>query len=142
MSLSGNLQKIIILSTACLFYCIVAPAADPGRWECELSGPGWALWLDHDAPWIDDEVFMPPVNVSRLPVNPPGCGWDLLPHVADKEIGVPGTVEEHFWGANGNPVGIAGDYRGVSWWSKTFSLDSSLRGKRVILRLDSVNLRA
>jgi len=51
-------------------------------------------------------------------------------------------VEEHFWGANGNPIGVAGDWRGVSWWSATFLLDSELRGKRITLRFESVNLRA
>ena len=55
---------------------------------------------------------------------------------------MPGTVEEHFWGANGNPFGIAGDYRGVSWWSMTFPLDASMKGKCITIAFRSVNLRA
>ncbi|MBN1294918.1 MAG: hypothetical protein JXB48_23985, partial [Candidatus Latescibacteria bacterium] len=55
---------------------------------------------------------------------------------------VPGTVEQYHWQDNGNPVGEAGDYRGVSWWSTTFSLDRSLSGKRILLKFDSVVLRA
>jgi len=115
-------------------------AAD--RWERELSGGGWRLWLDRDASWLDDDIHLPPVDIAGLPVNPPTCGWELLDDKTDKIVAVPGTVEEHFWGANGNPLGIAGDYRGVSWWSTRFTLGDSLEGKKVVLAFDSVNLRA
>ncbi|MBT4482657.1 MAG: hypothetical protein HOC71_03155, partial [Candidatus Latescibacteria bacterium] len=42
----------------------------PGRWEKELSGPGWKLWRDREAEWVDDDIYMPPVDISLLPVNP------------------------------------------------------------------------
>ncbi|MFC1538360.1 glycoside hydrolase family 2 protein [Candidatus Latescibacterota bacterium] len=126
-----------------LFLCVQNADADPGRWEMDISGDGWSLWLDRDADWKDDELYLPPVDVSALPVNPPTCGWERLGKVSGgKDVSVPGTVEEYFWSANGNPNGIAGDYRGVSWWSRTFTLDGSLRGKRITLAFDSVNLRA
>ena len=117
-------------------------SAEPGRLVSELSGEGWKLWRDTGAKWMDDELFLPPVDVSRLPVNPPTCGWDRLDETYDRIVSVPGTVEEHFWAAHGNSTGIAGDYRGVSWWTRTFHIDSSLRGKRIILAFESVNLRA
>jgi beta-galactosidase len=116
--------------------------SDPGRFEKELSGEKWRLWLDKKAHWIDDDIYMPPVTVSSLPVNPPTCGWDKLESFADKIISVPATVEEHFWSRNGNPWGEAGDYRGVSWFSTSFSVDSRLKGKRITLAFDSVVLRA
>ncbi|MFC1607009.1 glycoside hydrolase family 2 protein [Candidatus Latescibacterota bacterium] len=116
--------------------------AAPGRWETELSGDGWRLWLDREADWIDDDIFLPPVDISRLPVNPPTCGWDNIDAVKSKAVSVPGTVEEYCWSANGNLVGRAGDYRGVSWWSTTFTLDPSKRGKKIVLAFESVNLRA
>ncbi len=116
--------------------------ADAGRWEVEISGDGWRLWRDFDADWKNDDIYLPPVNIDDIPVNPPTCGWESLDIIRDKKVSVPGTVEEHFWGANGNPVGIAGDYRGVSWWSTTFKLDPSLRGKRITIAFDSVNMRA
>ncbi len=119
-----------------------AACALPGRVETDLSGSGWRLWLDQEAEWRNDPLFPPPVDIVTLPSNPPTCGWDDLPERADKTVAVPGTVEEHFWGGNGNPTGIAGDYRGVSWWSRTFTLEPSREGKRIILAFDSVNLRA
>jgi len=142
MSVNCSLIKIFFLVWLNLLLCVFHAGAEPGRWEYELSGEGWRLWLDREAEWIDDDIYMPPVDVSALPVNFPTCGWEKLHAVSDKIVDVPGTVEEHFWGANGNPVGVAGDYRGVSWWSTTFTLDPSLSGKRIILAFDSVVLRA
>jgi len=117
-------------------------SSEPGRWERELSGEGWKLWLDRKAEWRNDDIFMPPVDVSSLPVNPPTCGWDSLGHTPGKTVAVPATVEEHFWNSNGNPWGEAGDYRGVSWWSTTFHVDPGLKGKRVVIAFESVVLRA
>jgi beta-galactosidase len=116
--------------------------ASPGRWETMLSGDNWKLWLDKSAQWINDDIYMPPVNLATIPVNPPSCGWDNLGDTFDKKVTVPGTVEGYFWGANGNPIGIAGDYRGVSWWSTSFRLDPALKGKKIHINFESVNLRA
>ena len=54
---------------------------EPGRFEHELSGSGWRLWLDKDAAWKNDDIFLPPVDIGSLPVNPPSCGWDRLDSV-------------------------------------------------------------
>ncbi|MBN1292054.1 MAG: hypothetical protein JXB48_09475, partial [Candidatus Latescibacteria bacterium] len=91
-------------------------SADPGRWSAELSGNNWKLWLDKKAEWKNDTLFMPPVNLANVPVNPPTCGWDRLHNDVGDHVAVPGTVEQYHWQDNGNPVGEAGDYRGVSWW--------------------------
>ena len=142
--MSGIRRTLLIGVTLCLsaFLFQTISAANPGRWEQELSGPGWRLWLDRETDWTNDSLYLPPVDVRTLPVNPPGCGWEHLERMCMKRVAVPGTVEEYFWGAKGNPNGIAGDYRGVSWWSRTFRIDSSLRGKRIVLAFESVNLRA
>ena len=138
---SANVSLVLLLS-----FVLLAPAfpatAKPGRWEQELSGEGWKLWIDREAEWVDDEAYLPPVDIRSLPVNPPSCGWNDLPGRADKVVAVPGTVEEHFWNSNGNPWGEAGDYRGVSWWSTTFTVDASLKGKRITIVFESVVLRA
>ena len=66
------LVVIAILFTLNLVY------ANPGRWEKELSGENWQLWLDRDADWKNDNIFLPPVDISTVPVNPPTCGWEDL----------------------------------------------------------------
>ena len=133
--------KFSLFSLIIFALSLSSGVSEPGRWEQELSGDAWRLWLDRDADWQNDDLYLPPVDISVLPANPPTCGWDVLNKVGDKRVAVPGTVEEYFWSANGNPNGTAGDYRGVSWWTRTFLLDPSLRGKRITIFLQSVNLR-
>jgi beta-galactosidase len=128
-----------------ILFLLAAPAfssAAPGRWEQTLSGPDWTLHLDPNAAWENDELFLPPVDVAKLPVNPPTGGWDAIDRLEGKKVSVPGTVEEHYWSANGNFVGTSGDYRGVSWWSTSFRLDPMLKGKRIVIAFECVNLRA
>ncbi|MFC1539225.1 glycoside hydrolase family 2 protein [Candidatus Latescibacterota bacterium] len=139
MSMYKKLLFPVIMNLA---FGVIYVQAEPGRFEYELSGDSWKLWVDHEAAWIDDEIYMPPVDISELPVNPPSCGWERFAFMDFKNVNVPGTVEEHFWGSNGNPVGVAGDYRGVSWWSTTFEVDPSVKGKRILLAFDSAVLRA
>ncbi len=139
------LKTIIVTSIWTVFIaamCSSAVFSAPGRWEIDLAGTEWFLWLDKNAEWIEDDLFAPPVTISSLPVNPPTCGWDMLDMQERLPVTVPGTVEQYEWSRHGNFVGTAGDYRGVSWWSTTFELDPSLRGKRIILAFESVNLRA
>ena len=134
------ITAIIVL--ICMGMSMSTLSAEPGRLEVELTGADWKLWLDRDAQWQNDEMYPPPVDLSMIPVNPPSCGWDEYEKKVDKIVEVPATVEEHFWSDNGNPIGIAGDYRGVSWWGRTFDVPLHLDGKRIILAFDSVNLRA
>lgn len=138
-------MKIIRHFTLCLTVSVVALSmpAQQGRWEKELSGAGWQLWLDHSALWYDDEIYLPPADVSQLPVNPPTGGWEKLEGVERLMVDVPGTVEEHYWGEIGGSIpDIGGNYVGVSWWSTTFPLEPTLKGKRITLYFESVNLRA
>lgn len=119
-------------------------SAQTGRWEKDISGKDWSLWLDKAALFWDDDIFLPPVNIASLPVNPPTCGWDELRNNGSVlKVNVPGTVEEHYWGKIGGAVqDTNGNYIGVSWWSKKFFIDENLRGKRIILAFESVNMRA
>lgn len=136
-------RRITITTILCLIAHIPLVSSATGRCEQEISGKGWRLWLDHNAVWHNDTIYMPPVTISALPVNPPTCGWKKLDTVYDKTVTVPGTVEEHFWGAIGGAVpDVGGDYKGVSWWSTMFTLDPDLRGKRILISFESVNLRA
>jgi len=118
------------------------PHARADRLAVDLSGNDWGLWRDVDASWVDDDIHLPPVDAASLPVNPPTCGWDGLSRHIEKTVHLPATVEEHFWGSNGNPEGVAGDYRGVSWWVTTVSLGPDIGGKRIFLDFESVHLRA
>jgi beta-galactosidase len=85
-------------------------AAASGRQEVDLSGSGWMLWHDKQAKWQDDELFFPSPAISRLPVNPPTGGWEVLNAARGKNVAVPGTVEEYLQ----EIAGPEGDLTGVS----------------------------
>jgi hypothetical protein len=104
------------------------------RVETDLSGGGWKLWLDKDAKWENDPLFLPPVDIAKLPVNPPTGGWDSL---AGREVSVPGTVEEYMTPG----TGPAGDYKGVSWWWRTIRIPYNA-GPRIALHFESQRHRA
>ncbi|HVE16004.1 MAG TPA: hypothetical protein VNB29_04675, partial [Chthoniobacterales bacterium] len=120
--------------------------------EASVLGPqGWKLWLDRTAEWKHDELFLPPVDLSKVPVHAPTGGWDQLfvrslpPDQAGKiyadrglsmDVQVPGTVEEYFWDAisgKGGGHGTSGNYVGVSWWGRDFTVPVAAKGQRLKL---------
>jgi hypothetical protein len=126
----NTLLAVIVLFTA-------AVHAGQPRIEMDLGGPGWKLWLDKDAKWENDRLYLPPVDVSKLPYNPPTGGWDELdsrPH----NVAVPGTVEEYLQHGDGP----TGDIKGVSWWIRTIHIPDASGPRRLLLRFESVRQRA
>jgi len=119
------------------------------RSETPLTGE-WRLWLDQKATWQNDPLFIPPVELSKLPVNPPTGGWgplfakslpsaDAGKILADPALSMnvvaPATVEEFFWDAimEKKRVFLGGDYLGVSWWGTDFTSPALAEGKRIKL---------
>ena len=83
-TLSGTRSVIFMILIACFTGSSVS-FSEPGRWEQELSGENWRLWLDRAADWQNDDIYLPPVDISSLPANPPTCGWDNLDIVSGKK---------------------------------------------------------
>lgn len=108
----------------------------------DLSGQNWHIWLDSSASWANDTLFIQPKDLSGLTSNQPSCGWDILESGAGRSVKLPATVEEYFWGQNGNSYGTAGDYMGVSWFSTVFNVPQSSRNKRIMLHFESARMRA
>jgi beta-galactosidase len=116
-------------------------AADPkpssdGRAVLDLSGPGWTMWFDETAPWKNDELFLPPVDLSKVPTNAPTCGWDGLDKQKVVQVAVPGTVEGYL-----PPPKSGHGYLGVSWWWRTVKIPENIAGRRVVLKFDAVRQR-
>jgi hypothetical protein len=124
------LLAIIVLVTA------VTRAGQP-RVEMDLGGPGWKLWLDKDAKWENDPLFLPPFDISKLPYNTPTGGWDELDS-GSHTVAVPGTVEEYLQHGDGP----AGDIKGVSWWVRSIHIPDAIGPRRLLLRFESVRQRA
>ncbi|MDP2982887.1 MAG: hypothetical protein Q8O92_06135, partial [Candidatus Latescibacter sp.] len=112
------------------------------RLVLDLSERDWGLYRDFTAEWMNDDIYPPPVDIAKLPANSPTCGWDNLKNNFEKIVHLPATVEEYFWGDNTNDEGIAGDWRGVSWWVTTVDISPEIRGKEIFLDFESVHLRA
>src|SRR5687767_14087947 len=111
----------------------VKASAQHARNDVDLSNNNWKLWLDTAAAWKDDTLYAPPVNLSKLPVNLPTGGWEALKKAAGTTVKLPATVEAFHWGRNGNPFGVSGNYLGVSWFTSTFNVPATAKGKRVVL---------
>ncbi len=142
---NNSFSLIRITQYTCFLLLFILPLLASGqssRWEQDLSGPGWELYLDKNAEWENDELYLPPVDLDAVPVNPPTGGWDNFSESTKKSVSVPGTVEGYFWSETDSTGEMSGDYLGVSWWSRTFEIPSELEGKRLMLAFQSVNIRA
>ena len=131
-----------ILFLSLWFFMYTALNAQAERLTIDLSKNDWGIVRDFDAEWFNDEIYLSPADIAKLPMNPPLFGWNNLDNRIEKTVQLPATIEEHFWAEHGNTEGVAGDYRGVSWWITNVSLDSDIVGKRIFLDFDSVHLRA
>ena len=116
----------------------------------DLSNDGWRLWLDTQASWKDDKLFLPDeVDLAKLPVNPPTGGWEALSTAAGIPVTLPGTVEEHYWSRNlskdATPLAAVehnGSYTGVSWWYRTFKAPKLVSRQHCLLEVGGSRLRA
>ena len=130
----------------------------PARPVLDLSGKGWRLWLDREAPWKEDALYLPGdlPPLSSLPAHPPSCGWAGLDERRGIPVSLPSTVEEHYWGKLGlRPYASNeyeywysdkevknGNYLGVSWWWRKVRFPASFRGRKVLLHFRGARLRA
>lgn len=119
-----------------VLFSLAARAGQP-RVETDLSGSGWRLWLDKEAAWENDLLFLPPVDIAALPYNPPTHGWEIL-DAKSQAVAVPGTVEEYFE----HGQGPAGDIKGVSWWIRSVHIPNEQGPRRLVLRFEAVRQRA
>lgn len=108
----------------------------------DLSGNDWKLWLDTAAQWQNDALFLSGTDLKGIPVKSPSCGWNALENVQGKRVHLPATVEEYYWGKNGNSFGVAGNYLGVSWFTTKIDIPASMKKKRITLQFESVRFRA
>jgi beta-galactosidase len=122
-----------------------------------IPDDGWLLWIDENAAWKDDAIFLPEdVQFDKLPINPPTGGWSTLNEIEGKPVLLPTTVEQHFWGkyssrpytpdeyryAADDPIPQNGAYLGVSWWYRPIDIPASMKDKRIFLHTRGARLRA
>jgi beta-galactosidase len=121
-----------------IFFLIftISSLAQSGRQEIDLSRLNWRVWMDTDAPWREDTLYLPSrVNLKTLPANPPTCGWNDLNQKGVVST-LPVCVEELFSGGNSSWT-----YHGVSWFSAQFDVPDDWRDKVIRLFIAKKNLR-
>ena len=108
-----------------------------GRVELNLTGNGWRVWLDKDAHYDTDTLYAPSqVNLKKIALNPPTCGWDKLYSEAGIVSKIPASFEELF--AKGDPLFL---YHGVGWFSKSIDIPADWQGKTIELSIEKARLR-
>jgi beta-galactosidase len=145
--------EVLLASALVLAVC---PAPARAQETLPIADIGWRLWLDRDAGWKDDPIFLPAeADLKSLPLNLPTGGWSVLHRSAGIPVTLPSTVEEHYWGEAGRrPYRdeywfertdgdvLNGSYRGVSWWWKEIAVPPRFAGKSVRLHVRGARLRA
>jgi hypothetical protein len=129
MKLINSLWAVTVLACS---------AAMADRTEVDLSGKGWRLWQDKAAVWQNDELFLPPVDLGKVPVNPPTGGWDMLNDTNGIAVSVPGTAEEYL----SNGTGPGSVIWGVTWWWREIQVPEFKKPCRVILHIGAARLRS
>ena len=138
MKNASFILSAVVASLALMFHAQGAQAQEAnGRTVVDLSGSGWSMWLDGAAEWKNDELFLPPVDLSKIPTNAPTCGWDGLEKQKVVQASVPGTVEQYL-----PPPEKGHGHLGVSWWWRTVKIPESAAGRRVVLKFGAVRERA
>ena len=106
--------------------------------EVKLSGSGWKAWLDREALWKEDVLYLPSEirNLSSLPENEPTGGWSILDRQG-RAVSVPLTMDEYFLeGIN------TATYEGVSWVWRNFDAPADWTGKVLLLKVEKARMRA
>jgi len=159
-STTGNRKCIIFrgrtLTALILFSILAFPPLTSAQDMLSIPDSGWRLWIDRQAAWENDTVYLPQDAVlSKLPVNPPTGGWEALDRNPGVAVTLPSTVEDHYWGAFGlrpyrdeyfyeaqDTAVKNGNYLGVSWWWRDIDIPKSFEGKHVTLFIRGARLRA
>jgi hypothetical protein len=124
---------ILILSLG-----IILSGCSKEREKIELTGAGWKAWMDSEATWENDTLFLPGEisNIDDLPHNMPSGGWSVLDTIGMKCF-IPATIEELFSGGINTWT-----YHGVSWFWKDVEIPYSWQGKTVRILLANTRMRA
>jgi beta-galactosidase len=128
--------KLRIFYVLFFLICTMNALAQSGRHEIDLTEIGWRVWMDKDATWKNDTLYLPSeVDMKKIRINPPTCGWNNL-YQTGVESKLPVCVEELFSGGNSSWT-----YHGVSWFTAQLDVPDDWKEKVVRLNVGKKNLR-
>lgn len=129
-----------IFSIIFIFVFSVLTSYAQSRYIEDISTKEWHLWLDKNADWKNDALYLPFSDLSKIQIHSPTGGWDVLEK--GKIVNLPAVVEQYFWGTNGSKYGVTGNYVGVSWFYSTMNIPENFKNRRIVLQFESVRMRA
>ena len=133
---------VLLIALLCIGNSTDAQKSFFSQNRLDISAQSWKIWLDRKAEWVNDSLFLPPYNLNLIPSNAPGCGWEALYSQSDAiETKLPATVEQYYWGRNGNSFGVDGNYLGVSWFTTSLDIPKEWKGKSIRIDFESSRLR-
>lgn len=135
LSRFGRGAHVAVGLAVALVACVRARGAE--RQTVDLGGSGWRLWEDREANWQDDELFVHPPELSKLPEHAPTGGWGRLAGASGTAVKVPGTAEEYL--LSGPTVG---DVTGVTWWWRDVEIPAGAGERNAWLEFDAARQRA
>jgi hypothetical protein len=108
------------------------------RETMDLTGTGWKAWIDNEASWQNDKLYLPGeiTNINNLPHNTPTGGWSVL-DTAGMDCHIPATIEELFSGGVNTWT-----YHGVSWFWKDIHIPAAWQGRTVRMVFADTRMRA
>ena len=106
------------------------------RPQIDLTASDWKVWMDQDALWENDSLYLPDeIDLKSIPANPPTCGWKELDKTGIP-CNIPASIEEIF------SKGInSWTYHGVSWFWASVKIPEDWKGKTVKLNIRKARLR-
>ena len=115
-----------ILAIFLLSFVFVSNAQNH-RQVLNLATEGWRVWLDSTAVWKTDSLYLPhQLDLSKLPINTPSCGWNQLFSSKGVVYKIPACFEEIF--GQGDP---SWRYHGVGWFSKEIDIPAQWKNKTI-----------
>ena len=83
------------------------------RSKINLTGKGWKVWMDKDASWKNDSLYLPnEIDLMSIPVNLPTCGWNgngwgYLDHfIGDQAVPSKTTISTNSWEVSMDGIGF------------------------------------
>jgi len=163
----GRLSRRDLLTTA-IFLAAAGPVSGRSAPEADRSSDttrmpipdhGWRLWLDEEATWAGDTIYLPDeVRLENLPTRSPTGGWGVLDADRGLEVSLPSTVEAHYWGttrqglrpytkreymwAHAKSQVRNGAYFGVSWWWREILIPPAMKKHKLLLSIRGARQRA
>ena len=125
-----------------LILCTQVFVSLAGQNEIDLSDQNWNIWIDKEAQWKEDKLFLPPIDLNFLPNNSPTIGWEALAGSPPGEVIIPASIEEFY--SSQLPEGKLriSDYSGVAWYYTFINIPRSWKKKRILLEFEGVRMRA